>query len=139
MSESELITSSKYPPIPPRRLPENWSAESWEEIEPWYLELEEREIEWAKKFFTSNSLSRNKKTVLVAPISSLEIRDWGIEKFALLCRNLTFENNIQISFLSDRNMAEASVWPYGLGIAVVIGLSILVQSLRKKRLSKSND
>ena len=30
-------------------------------------------------------------------------------------------------------MVEASVWPYGLGIAVVIGLSILVQSLRKKR------
>jgi len=47
--------------------------------------------------------------------------------------------NIQILFLLDRNMAEASVWPYGLGIAVVIGLSILVQSLRKKRLSKSND
>ena len=48
-------------------------------------------------------------------------------------------DNTQILFLFNRNMAEASVWPYGLGIAVVIGLAILVQFLRKKRLSKSND
>ena len=58
--------------------------------------LDHNEIEWAQNFLRSNSFAHNKKTVLVSPISSLEIRDWGIEKFALLCKNLAIENNIQI-------------------------------------------
>jgi heptosyltransferase-2 len=58
--------------------------------------LGHNEIEWAQNFLRSNSFSHNKKTVLVSPISSLEIRDWGIEKFALLCKNLAIEDNIQI-------------------------------------------
>jgi ADP-heptose:LPS heptosyltransferase len=54
-----------------------------------------KEIEWAKKFFLSNGLSHEKKTVMVLPCSSLKIRNWGIEKFALLCRNL-MEDDVQI-------------------------------------------
>ncbi len=36
-----------YSPISPRKLPKNWKAESWEAVEPWYLELEERALESA--------------------------------------------------------------------------------------------
>ncbi|SVC26779.1 uncharacterized protein METZ01_LOCUS279633 [marine metagenome] len=35
-------------------------------------------------------------------------------------------------------MAEPSFWPYGLGIAVVIALGIIIPLLRKKRQSGSN-
>jgi ADP-heptose:LPS heptosyltransferase len=54
------------------------------------------EIDWAKSFFSSNGLSQGKKTLMVHPCSSLEIRNWGIKKFALLCRNLIVEDDIQI-------------------------------------------
>jgi len=35
-------------------------------------------------------------------------------------------------------MAEASFWPYGLGIATVIVLAVITQLLRKRRKSGSN-
>jgi len=54
------------------------------------------EIDWAKSFFSSNGLSQWKKTLMVHPCSSLKIRNWGIEKFALLCRNLIVGGDIQI-------------------------------------------
>lgn len=58
--------------------------------------LNEEEIDWAKKFFIKNGLSSNKKTIVVAASSSLKIRDWGIENFTLLCKNLTTGDDIQI-------------------------------------------
>ena len=58
--------------------------------------LSEGEIAWAKDFFSTNGLSPDKKTVLVHPCSSLKIRSWGIEKFALLCKNLISEKYCQI-------------------------------------------
>ena len=58
--------------------------------------LTAKEIDWAKSFFSSNGLSQEKKTLLVHPCSSLEIRNWGIEKFALLCQNLIVKDDIQI-------------------------------------------
>ena len=58
--------------------------------------LSAKEIKWAKSFFLANGLSQEKKTIVVHPCSSLKIRNWGIEKFALLCQNLIGENDIQI-------------------------------------------
>ena len=58
--------------------------------------LAEKEIQWAKNFLTSNGFSLNKNIVIVAASSSLEIRDWGIENYALLCKNLTAGGGIQI-------------------------------------------
>ena len=58
--------------------------------------LTEKEIQWAKKFLESNGFSFNKKIVVVAASSSLEIRDWGIDNYALLCKNLSAEDDIQI-------------------------------------------
>ncbi|MDP6477987.1 MAG: glycosyltransferase family 9 protein, partial [Nitrospinaceae bacterium] len=56
----------------------------------------EDEVAWAKRFFSENGLSRDKKTVIVHPCSSLAIRSWGIEKFALVCKNLISEDHCQI-------------------------------------------
>jgi ADP-heptose:LPS heptosyltransferase len=58
--------------------------------------LTENEIQWAKNFLESNNFSFNKKIILVSPFSSLEIRDWGIENYALLCKNLSTGDDIQI-------------------------------------------
>ncbi len=58
--------------------------------------LTTKEIDWAKSFFNENGLSQKKRTVVVHPCSSLEIRSWGIEKFALLCQNLIIEEDVQI-------------------------------------------
>jgi ADP-heptose:LPS heptosyltransferase len=58
--------------------------------------LTEKEIQWAKNFLESNNFSFNKKIILVSPFSSLEIRDWGIENYALLCKNLSTGDDIQI-------------------------------------------
>ena len=58
--------------------------------------LSAKEIDWAKSFFSSNGLSPKKKTLVVHPCSSLKIRNWGIENFALLCRKLIIEEDIQI-------------------------------------------
>jgi ADP-heptose:LPS heptosyltransferase len=60
------------------------------------LFLTAQEINWAKQYFLSNGLSHEKKTVMIHPCSSLEIRNWGTEKFALLCRNLVVEDDVQI-------------------------------------------
>ncbi len=56
----------------------------------------EDEVAWAKQFFSENGLSRDKKTVIVHPCSSLAIRSWGIENFALVCKNLISEDHCQI-------------------------------------------
>ena len=58
--------------------------------------LTTNEIDWAKSFFNENGLSQKKRTVVVHPCSSWEIKSWGIEKFALLCRNLIVEDDVQI-------------------------------------------
>jgi len=58
--------------------------------------LDASEIAWAKDFFASNGLSGNKKTVVVHPCSSLQIRSWEIDKFALLCKSLVSADNCQI-------------------------------------------
>jgi ADP-heptose:LPS heptosyltransferase len=58
--------------------------------------LTAKEIDWAKRFFNENGLSQKKRTVVVHPCSSIKIRNWGIEKFALLCRNLIVEDDAQI-------------------------------------------
>ncbi len=58
--------------------------------------LTKKEVQWAKNFLESNDFSFNKKIVIVAASSSLEIRDWGIENYALLCKNLSAEDDIQI-------------------------------------------
>jgi len=58
--------------------------------------LSTKEIDWAKNFFSSSGLSHEKKILIVHPCSSLKIRNWGIEKFALLCRNLIAGGDIQI-------------------------------------------
>ena len=44
--------------------------------------LSDKEIKWAKNFFTENGFSHNKKTVIVATSSSIEMRDWGIKNFS---------------------------------------------------------
>jgi len=56
----------------------------------------EDEVVWAKEFFSTNGLSHDKKTVIVHPCSSLAIRSWGIDKFALVCKNLISKDNCQI-------------------------------------------
>ena len=58
--------------------------------------LAEKETQGAKHFLASNGFSLNKKIVIVAPSSSLEIRDWGIGNYALLCKNLSAADDIQI-------------------------------------------
>jgi len=35
-------------------------------------------------------------------------------------------------------MAEPSIWPYGLGIAAVIALAVIIPLLRKRRKSGAN-
>jgi len=35
-------------------------------------------------------------------------------------------------------MAEPSIWPYGLGIAVIIVLAVIIPLLRKRRKSETN-
>ena len=45
MGESSSLEAEKYPAIPPRKLPPDWVASTWEKLEPWYLELEERPLE----------------------------------------------------------------------------------------------
>ncbi len=60
------------------------------------LFLDKNEVEWAQQFFSANSLSRENKTVMIHPCSSLKIRSWGIDNFAHLCRKLIAEVNCQI-------------------------------------------
>ncbi|HIB43560.1 MAG TPA: glycosyltransferase family 9 protein, partial [Nitrospina sp.] len=58
--------------------------------------LGQNEIEWAKEFFSLNGLSSKNKIVMIHPCSSLEIRSWGIDNFACLCKKLISEINCQI-------------------------------------------
>ena len=58
--------------------------------------LGQNEIEWAKEFFSLNGLSNKNKIVTIHPCSSLEIRSWGIDNFAFLCKKLISEINCQI-------------------------------------------
>ena len=71
--------------------------------------LTEKEIGWAKSFFSSNRLSHEKKTVIVHPCSSLKIRNWGVENFALLCRNLIVEDDIQIIIICSPQETDSIV------------------------------
>ena len=45
MGESSSREQEQYPAIPPRKLPPDWVASTWEALEPWYQELEERPLE----------------------------------------------------------------------------------------------
>ncbi len=58
--------------------------------------LGQNEIEWAKEFFSLNGLSSKNKIVTIHPCSSLEIRSWGIDNFAFLCKKIISEINCQI-------------------------------------------
>ncbi len=58
--------------------------------------LSDKEINNAKNFFLENGFSHNKKIVIVSPTGSIEMRDWGVKKFSLLCQNLTADSDIQV-------------------------------------------
>jgi heptosyltransferase III len=58
--------------------------------------LTAKEIDWARSFVSSHGFSHKKKIITVNPCSSLKIKNWGIENFSLLCKNLILEGDIQI-------------------------------------------
>lgn len=58
--------------------------------------IKNNNLDKAEKFFTNNSLDLEKKTIFIHPVASVEIREWGINKFSQLCRVLVVDYGFQV-------------------------------------------
>ncbi len=72
--------------------------------------LTEDEIDWARRELTRRGFDLKKKLVVIHPTAAVDIRAWGMEKFAELIKKLEGQEDIQVAVIcSPAEFPKASV------------------------------